>query len=140
MPTVEALKAAKEKNLDLVEVAPTNKPPVCRIMDFSRYKYEQEKKERESRKHHKTGHLKEIRMKPKIGEHDYQFKLHHLERFLKRKDKAKVTMTFRGREMAHPELGKRILDRLISDLSRVAEVERGPIREGRNIFVLFAPK
>jgi len=136
----EALNKAKDKGLDLVEISPTSKPPVCRIMDFSRYKYEQEKKEKEARKHQKGGHLKEIRMKPKIGEHDYQFKLHHLERFLGRKDKAKVTMRYRGREMAHPELGRKVMDRLISDLSKIAEVEKGPIREGRNLYVIFAPK
>ncbi len=140
MSSEDALKTAKESNLDLVEVSPTSSPPVCRVMDFSRYKYEQEKREREARKHQKAGHLKEIRMKPKIEEHDYQFKLHHLERFLKRRDKAKVTMMFRGREMAHPELGRRVLDKLISDLSHIAEVERGPTREGRYIYIIFAPK
>lgn len=131
---------AREKLLDLVEVAPTTTPPVCRIMDYSKYKYEQERKERRARRHQRTGHLKEIRINPKIEEHDYQVKLHHLQRFLKRKDKAKVTVIFRGREMAHQEFGRRIMDRLIKDLSDVGEVEKGPMREGRFLITIFAPK
>lgn len=140
MSVEDALKAAQAAKLDLVEVAPTANPPVCRIMDFTKFKYDQERKEREARKHQKGGHLKEIRLKPKIEEHDYQFKLQHLQRFLKRKDKVKVTLVYRGREMAHPEFGQRIIDRVIQDLSPIAEIEKGPFKEGRSIIVFFTPK
>ena len=136
----EALKAAQEAKLDLVEIAPNAQPPVCRIMDFTKFKYDQERKEREARKHQKGGKLKEIRVKPKIEEHDYQFKLNHLKRFLTHKDKVKVTLTYRGREMSHPEFGQRIVDRVIKDLSGVADIEKGPFREGKNIIVFFTPK
>ncbi len=140
MSIEDALKAAQAAKLDLVEVAPTANPPVCRIMDFTKFKYDQERKEREARKHQKGGHLKEIRLKPKIEEHDYQFKLQHLQRFLKRKDKVKVTLIYRGREMTHPEFGQRIIDRVIQDLSPIAEIEKGPFKEGRSIIVFFMPK
>ena len=131
MQTLDALKSAEEAGLDLVEVAPTVTPPVCRIIDYSKYKYEQEKREKEARKKQKIVHIKEIRMGPKIGEHDYQFKLRFLEDFLKRGDKVKVTMMFRGREMAHIDLGRKVLDRLASDISTVGEVEQSPRLEGR---------
>jgi translation initiation factor IF-3 len=124
----------------LVEIASNAQPPVCRIMDFTKFKYDQERKEREARKHQKGGKLKEIRVKPKIEEHDYQFKLNHLKRFLTHKDKVKVTLTYRGREMSHPEFGQRIIDRVIRDLSGVAEIEKGPFKEGKNIIVFFSPK
>jgi translation initiation factor IF-3 len=109
-------------------------------MEYSKYKYDQEKKEREARRKQRSIHLKEIKIKPKIEEHDYQVKLHHAERFLKKGDKVKITLFFRGREMAHPEMGRRILDRLASDLSGVAQVERGPILEGRVITMVVSPK
>ena len=131
MQTLDALKRAEEAGLDLVEVAPTVAPPVCRIIDYSKYKYEQEKREKEARKKQRIVHIKEIRMGPKIGEHDYQFKLRFLEDFLKRGDKVKVTMMFRGREMAHIDLGRKVLDRLASDISAVGEVEASPRLEGR---------
>ena len=131
MQTLDALKRAEEAGLDLVEVAPTVNPPVCRIIDYSKYKYEQEKREKEARKKQKIVHIKEIRMGPKIGEHDYQFKLRFLQDFLKRGDKVKVTMMFRGREMAHIDLGRKVLDRLASDISAVGEVEASPRLEGR---------
>src|SRR3989338_11067602 len=115
MPPHEALKLAQAAKLDLVEVAANTEPPVCRIMDFTKFKYDQERKEREARKHQKGGHLKEIRLKPKIEEHDYQFKLNHLKRFLQRRDKVKVTLIYRGREISHPEFGQRIIDRIIQD-------------------------
>ena len=102
--TQDALQKAEEYGLDLVEVAGQSSPPVCRIMDYSKYKYEQEKKEKEARKHQKTVHLKEIKMKPNIEEHDYQTKLHHMKRFLARGDKTKLTITFRGREMSHMDI------------------------------------
>ena len=126
--------------MDLVEVAPQAKPPVCRIMDFSKYKYEQEKKEKTAKKQQKKVHLKEVKFRPKIEEHDYQVKLKALSRFLARGDKVKVTLTFRGREMAHQELGRRILDRFIKDSADIAQVERGPVTEGRFTNLIFAPK
>lgn len=140
MTVQEAIKKAEETGLDLVEIAPTAVPPVCRIMDNSRYKYEQEKKEKEARKKQKVIHLKEIRMGPKIGEHDYQFKLKHLTDFLKKGDKVKVTMIFRGREMAHIDLGRKILDRLSSDISVIGEIEEMPRLEGRFINMVIRAK
>ena len=134
------MKRAEEAGLDLVEVAATAVPPVCRIMDYSKYKYEQEKREKEARKKQKIIHLKEVRLGPKIGEHDYQFKLRNLEDFLKRGDKVKVTMMFRGREMAHVDLGRKILDRLSSDISSVGEIEEAPRQEGRFINMVIRAK
>jgi translation initiation factor IF-3 len=136
----DALRAAEAAGLDLVEIAPTAVPPVCRIMDHSRYKYEQEKKEKEARKKQKIVHLKEIRMGPKIGEHDYQFKFRHLEDFLKKGDKVKITMIFRGREMAHIDLGRKVLDRLASDISGIGEVEEQPKLEGRFLNMVIRGK
>lgn len=136
----DALKKAEEAGLDLVEIAPTATPPVCRIMDHSKFKYEQEKKEKEARKKQKIVRLKEIRMGPKIGEHDYQFKLRHLEDFLKKGDKVKVTMIFRGREMAHIDLGRKVLDRLSSDISSIGEIEESPKLEGRFLNMVIRAK
>lgn len=140
MSPPEALRLAREQGLDLVEVAPQARPPVCRIMDFSKYKYEQAKKGKEARKHQRSTHLKEIRVRPHIENHDYLTKLRALEKFLKRGDKVKLTLLFRGREMAHQEFGKRVLDRFIADLTPIAVVERAPIQEGRMIFLTFGPK
>ena len=140
LTTQEALKRAEEAGLDLVEVAPTAVPPVCRIIDYSKYKYEQEKREKEARKKQRVIHIKEVRMGPKIGEHDYQFKLRNLEDFLKRGDKVKVTMMFRGREMAHVNLGRKIFDRLASDISAVGEIEEQPRLEGRIIGMVIRAK
>ena len=140
MQTQEALTRAEAAGLDLVEVAPTAVPPVCRIMDYSKYKYEQEKKEKEARKKQRIIHLKEIRLGPKIGEHDYQFKLRNLEEYLKRGDKVKITMMFRGREMAHVDLGRKILERLSSDISQVGEIEESPRQEGRFINMVIRAK
>ncbi|MFH1189667.1 MAG: translation initiation factor IF-3 [Candidatus Omnitrophota bacterium] len=140
MATPDAIKSAEEAGLDLVEVAPTAVPPVCRIIDYSKYKYEQEKREKEARKKQRVIHIKEIRMGPKIGEHDYQFKLRNLEDFLKRGDKVKVTMMFKGREMSHVDLGRRILDRLASDISAVGEIEESPRLEGRIIGMVIRAK
>ncbi|MBI4314202.1 MAG: translation initiation factor IF-3 [Candidatus Omnitrophica bacterium] len=136
----EGMRIARENTLDLVEVAPAARPPVCRVMDFSKYKYEQAKKSKEARKHQRSTHLKEIRVRPHIEDHDYHTKLKFLEKFLKRGDKVKVTLVFRGREMAHQEFGKRVLDRFMTDLSPLANVEKAPIQEGRMIFLTFAPK
>ncbi len=140
LATPDALKMAEEAGLDLVEVAPTAVPPVCRIMDYSKYKYEQEKREKEARKKQKIVHLKEIRLSPKIGEHDYQFKVRNLEDFLKRGDKVKITMMFKGREMAHVDLGRKILERLSSDISQIGEIEEPPRQEGRFINMVIRAK
>lgn len=140
LTTEDALKRAEEAGLDLVEVAPTAVPPVCRIMDYSKYKYEQEKREKEARKKQKVIHLKEIRLGPKIGEHDYQFKLRNLEEFIKRGDKVKVTMMFRGREMAHVDLGRKLLERLSSDISQIGEIEEPARQEGRFINMVIRAK
>ena len=140
LATPDALKRAEEAGLDLVEVASTAVPPVCRIMDYSKYKYEQEKREKEARKKQKVVHLKEIRLSPKIGEHDYLFKLRNLEDFLKRGDKVKITMMFKGREMAHVDLGRKILDRLSSDISQVGEIEEPARQEGRFINMVIRAK
>ncbi|MFH1753838.1 MAG: translation initiation factor IF-3 [Candidatus Omnitrophota bacterium] len=138
--TNKALDAAREAQLDLVEVAPNVKPPVCKIMDYSRFKYEQEKKDREAKKKQHIVHLKEIKMSSKIQEHDYQTKLNHLRKFLERKDRAKVTMFFRGREMAHMDLGRKILERIKDDLADVAEPEGGAKKEGKLLMITFVPK
>ncbi len=140
MSVQDALKRAQDVGLDLVEVAPTAVPPVCRIIDYSKYKYEQEKREKEAKKKQKIVHIKEVRMGPKIGEHDYQFKLRNLEDFLKRGDKVRVTMMFRGREMAHMDLGRKVLDRLASDVSSIGEIEEAPRLEGRIIGMLIRAK
>ena len=140
LTTQDALRKAEEAGLDLVEVAPTAVPPVCRIIDYSKYKYEQEKREKEARKKQRVVHIKEIRLRPKIGEHDYQFKLRNLEEFLKRGDKVKVTMMFKGREMTHMDLGRKILDRLSSDISSIGEIEETPKLEGRLITMLIRAK
>ncbi len=140
VPTLQALNTARESQLDLVEVAPGVKPPVCKIMDYSRFKYEQEKKDREARKKQRIVHLKEIKMSSKIQEHDYQTKMGHLRRFLERKDRAKVTMFFRGREMAHVDVGRKILDRLINDLADIAEPEGRAKMEGKILMLKLVPK
>ncbi|MDO8536273.1 MAG: translation initiation factor IF-3 [Candidatus Omnitrophota bacterium] len=140
MSVQDGIKNAEEAGLDLVEIAPTANPPVCRIMDHSKFKYEQEKKEKEARKKQKIVHIKEIRLGPKIGEHDYQFKVNHLIEFLKKGDKVKVTMIFRGREMAHVDLGRKILEKLSSDISAVGEIEEQPRMEGRFINMIIRAK
>ena len=131
---------AEEAGLDLVEIAPNVNPPVCRIMDYSKFKYEQEKKEREAKKKQHVAHLKELKIGPMIGEHDYLVKLHHLERFMKKGDKVKVTMRFRGRQMQHVDLGRGVLDRLTKDCSEIAEVEFWPKLDGKIMAMAFKPK
>lgn len=140
MAPEQGLRLAQEAGLDLVEVAPQARPPVCRIMDFSKYKYEQEKKAKEAKKKQHAIHIKEIRIKPKIGDHDYQVKLGFIKKFLERGDKVKVTLLFRGREMAHPELGRKVLDRLCEDIAQVGEIEKPAVQEGRAIIMVVAPK
>jgi len=135
-----AMDMANRYELDLVEVAPQVKPPVCRIMDFSKYKYEQEKREREAKKHQKQFHIKEIRVKPNIEEHDYVIKLKHCIEFLKAGNKVKVTLMFRGREMAHRDIGRRVIDRFAQDVQASGVVEHGPVLEGRLITMVVAPR
>ncbi len=139
LPLSDAIRQAKEEGYDLVEVAATAEPPVCRILDFSRYKYELEKQERTARKKQRVVHIKEVKFKPRIEEHDYQVKLGHIRKFLGRGDKAKVTLMFRGREMSHLDLGRRLLDRIVADLGAVGRVERTPLLEGRFLSIIVAP-
>ena len=131
---------AEEARLDLVEVAPNVTPPVCKIMDYPKFKYEQEKRERQAKKKQHVIHLKELKIGPKIAEHDYQVKLHHLQRFLKRGDKVKITMRFRGRQMQHIDLGRNVLQRLINDITDAGEEERSPHLDGRVMTMVFAPR
>jgi len=139
-PRELAIKKADEYDLDLVEVAPQAKPPVCRIMDFSKYKYEQEKREREVKKHQKLSQLKELRFSPRISDHDYEVKLKHAKEFLEKGHKLRVRMVFRGREMAHRELGNRLVTRLIQDIDKVGKVEREAHMLGRNLILTLGPK
>jgi len=138
--TDQALKMAREAELDLVEVANQASPPVCRIMDFSKFKYDQAKKEKEARKKQKVIHLKEIKFHPFIEENDYQVKFHNLERFLKDGDKAKITMVFRGREMNYVATGKKVLERLAQEIAAIGEVEKAPYMEGKVITMIIMPK
>jgi translation initiation factor IF-3 len=136
----EALKLAREKNLDLVEVSPTAQPPVCRIMDFGKYIYEQEKKERAAKKHQKVITVKEVKFRINVDEHDYEFKKNHVLRFLEDGDKVKATIFFRGREMTHTNLGRQILERLIKDIGDKGIVEFRPRMEGNTLHAILAPK
>ena len=140
MATPRALELANQQELDLVEVAPTANPPVCRIIDFSKFKYDEEKKEREAKKHQKQGKLKEIRLKPNIDEHDYETKLKQVVSFLKKKDKVKINLFFRGRQMEHLDLGRKVLDKFIQDVSGDGMVEKPPSLEGRVMYFIIAPK
>jgi len=137
--TPDALRIADEQGLDLVEVAPNSDPPVCRVMDYGKYKYEQDIKAKKARKHQATVQLKEIKFRPKIDHHDYQTKKKHVVRFLTSGAKVKVTIMFRGREMAHAERGLAILERLAEDLVDMAVIENQPKLEGRNMHMLMAP-
>ena len=139
MRTDEALRYAQERDLDLVEVAPDARPPVTRVLDYSKYKYEQAQKQKAARKHQQQINVREIKFRPKIAEHDYATKKGHVERFLRHKDKVKVTIMFRGREVTHPERGVMILDRLADDLGDLAVVEQRPIQDGRNMTMMLGP-
>lgn len=136
----EALAKARSLGLDLVEVAPLAKPPVCRILDYGKFRYEQAKKAREAKKKQTIVQLKEIKLRPKTDEHDFQFKARHVDRFLRAGHKVKVTMMFRGREMVHTELGKRHLDRLSEALKDLGQVEQPPRLEGRNMTMVMGPR
>lgn len=136
----EAQQLAYEKHLDLVEIAPTAKPPVCRIMDYGKYRYEQQKREKESRKKQKTFDIKEVKLRPGIEEHDFNVKFKNAVRFLEDGDKVKVTIMFRGRELSHPELGEVLLNKMAAQLKEMAVVERQPKLEGKNMIMIVSPK
>jgi translation initiation factor IF-3 len=140
IPPYEALRMAREKNLDLVEISPTAQPPVCRIMDYGKFLYEQEKKDRAAKKHQKTITIKEVKFRINVDEHDYEFKKNHVLRFLDEGDKVKATIFFRGREMTHTNLGREILDRLIKDIGDKGIVEFRPRMEGNTLHAILAPK
>jgi translation initiation factor IF-3 len=137
--TDKALEMARDRDLDLVEVAPDARPPVARLLDYSKYKYEQEQKAKAARKHQQQVNVREIKLRPKIADHDYETKKGHVERFLRNKDKVKVTIMFRGREQAHPERGRALLQRLYDDIAEIATIEQDPQQEGRNMHMLLAP-
>jgi translation initiation factor IF-3 len=139
MKIADALAFAQDRELDLVEVAPEARPPVTRVLDYSKYKYEQAQKLKQARKHQQQITVREIKFRPKIAEHDYDTKKQHVERFLRHKDKVKVTIMFRGREVTHPERGVAILDRLSDELSELGVVEQRPMQEGRNMTMMMAP-
>jgi translation initiation factor IF-3 len=137
--TDEALRYAQERDLDLVEVAPEARPPVTRVLDYSKYKYEQAQKQKAARKHQQQITIREIKFRPKIAQNDYDTKKGHVERFLRHKDKVKITIMFRGREVTHPERGTALLDRLAEELSDIGVVEQTPIQDGRNMTMMLAP-
>lgn len=140
MSPEQALAIAQERDLDLVEVAPTANPPVCRIMNYGKFQYQKSKRAHEAKKHQKQVVLKEVKFRPKTEEHDFQFKKNHIVRFLAEGNKAKATIVFRGREMTHQELGRKLMDRLIEELKEIAEVERPPKMEGYALVTIFLPK
>jgi translation initiation factor IF-3 len=137
--TQQALRYAQERDLDLVEVAPEARPPVCRVLDYSKYKYEQEQKAKAARRHQKQVNVREIKLRPKIANNDYETKKNHVVRFLKGDDRVKVTIMFRGREQTHPERGERLLMRLAEDVAELGTVEQSPQQDGRNMTMLLAP-
>lgn len=140
LPIEEALALARDRDLDLVEVAPNERPPVCRIMDFGKYKYQQAKRSQEAKKRQRVIQTKEIKMRPKTEEHDYQFKMRHARRFLEEGHKVKVSLLFRGREMDHVDLGQRMLDRIIVDCKDISTVEQQPRLEGQTLSLVLTPK
>jgi translation initiation factor IF-3 len=139
METPKALRYAQDKDLDLVEVAPEARPPVTRVLDYSKYKYEQAQKQKQARKHQTSIVVREIKFRPKIADQDYETKKRHVERFLRHKDKVKITIMFRGREVTHPERGEMILNRLAEDLEELAQVEQRPTQDGRNMTMMLGP-
>lgn len=140
MTPQQALQTAMSLGLDLVEVAPEANPPVCRIMDYGKYRYEQSKKAKDAKKKQTVIQIKEIKMRPKTDEHDLQFKTRHIEKFLKEGNKAKITMIFRGREVVHTSLGRKLLDKVAEDLKDSAVIEQLPRLEGKNMVMILAPK
>jgi translation initiation factor IF-3 len=139
VPIERALELAEQLGLDLVEVAPMARPPVCRIMDYGKFKYEEQRKAREARKKQHHIQLKEVKMRPGIEDHDFEFKTRHARRFLEEGNKVKVTMMFRGRQMAHPEIGREVLDRVMKEVSDIAKVEMSPTMEARTMTMVLAP-
>jgi translation initiation factor IF-3 len=137
--TSDALRYAQERELDLVEVAPDARPPVCRVLDYSKYKYEQAQKQKQARKHQQQITIREIKFRPKIAQNDYDTKKGHVARFLRGKDKVKITIMFRGREVTHPERGTALLEKLAEELGELAVVEQRPVQDGRNMTMLLAP-
>lgn len=136
----KAMELAEGRGLDLVEVAPTANPPVCKIMDYGKYKYQQHKRSQESKKHQKVIHIKEIKLRPKTEEHDFQFKREHVKKFLLEGDKVKITVVFRGREMSHFEIGEDLLIRMAKEVAEEGAVEQSPKKEGRNMTLLLTAK
>jgi translation initiation factor IF-3 len=140
MPLPEALRLAEEQGLDLVTVAANANPPVCRIMNYGKYKYQQSKRIQEARKHQTVIQVKEVKVRPRTEEHDFQFKLRHVKRFLSEGNKVKVSLLFRGREIVHPEFGKEVLERIIEESKDLMVVEQSPRLEGRNMVMILSPK
>jgi translation initiation factor IF-3 len=139
VPTAQALDRARDRDLDLVEIAPTAKPPVVRILDYSKYKYEQEQRKKAARKHQQQVTVREMKLRPKIATHDYETKKGHILRFLRDQNKVKVTIMFRGREQAHPERGEALLRKLAEELAELSVIEQQPNQEGRNMTMMLAP-
>jgi translation initiation factor IF-3 len=140
IPTEDAQTKAREAGLDLVEVAPDERPPVCRIMDFGKFKYQQKKRRGAQKGHSHHSRIKEIRLRPKIGQHDFDFKVNHAREFLEHRDKVTVSVIFRGREIAHASEGRRVIDRVIETLDDIAKVEMAPMQQGRRIVCTLAPR
>lgn len=138
--TDAAIKMAQEEGLDLVEIDPNAKPPVCKIMDYGKFKYTKQKQQHQSRKNQVIVHLKEIKLRPNIGEHDLEFKVRHVRRFLEEKDKAKITVQFRGREIQHVNLAREVLDKVLKQIEDVGAVEVAPKLEGKNLSMILMPK
>jgi translation initiation factor IF-3 len=136
----EAIRLAEEQGLDLVEVAPGASPPVCRVMNYGKYKYQQNKRSQEAKKHQTVIHVKEVKVRPRTEEHDYQFKLRHILRFIEEGNKVKVSLLFRGREIAHPEFGREMLTRIQEEVKEKATVEQAPRMEGRIMVMILSPK
>lgn len=139
-PRDVALRKAEEFDMDLVEVAPQASPPVCRVIDFAKYKYDQKKRERELKKHQKQSQLKEVRISPRIDNHDYEVKLKHIKEFLEKKHKVRVRMWFKGREITHKEIGSRLIDQLLKDIEKVGRVDREPHMLGKTMVLILSPK
>ncbi len=139
LPVEKALETAEELGLDLVEVAPMARPPVCRIMDYGKFRYEEQRKARDARKKQHRVDLKEVKLRPGIEDHDFDFKARHARRFLEEGNKVKVTMMFRGRQMAHPEIGREVLQRMVTEIADVGKVESAPTMEARSMTMVLAP-
>jgi translation initiation factor IF-3 len=140
VPTIEAMRLARETGLDLVEISPNAVPPVCKILDYGKYKYEIKKKAQEAKKKQVVVKLKEVKMRPGTDEHDFQFKLRHIKRFLEEGDKAKVVVVFKGREMAYQELGRQVMNRILEEVKDKAKVEHSPSMEGKALIMVLAPQ